>query len=360
MREQCRHSTRGIWHEAVIAKIQPGVSADSSTPSLGISPHVPPQAMTGLRVSAIDSPMDSSSALINGLMPSRYVRGGRNAFTLVELLVVILIISILIAFLLPALAKAREMALRVVCASNIRQLGMATIMYADENNDVLMAQGGYAGGMASGNFSDNPSMLDFFHNYLNISNSYTGSMWTGDIPPLNTAENEVYYNTIYHTPAVLICPSAPLQSHYSYLTYAFYTGSCFLYAPSSIDGQYHAYAMRLSALAQAGYVTTDNGVPVPENLPALWGDRYVLQSGGISLTTDTGHPGVGIGKGGGGNVGRVDGSVVWMPLIATSINSNGSLGRTDDGYVLNGGALGPVYAVPNNAIFIPKEKYDNY
>jgi hypothetical protein len=36
------------------------------------------------------------------------------------------------------------------------------------------------------------------------------------------------------------------------------------------------------------------------------------------------------------------------------------LGRTDDGYVSNGGALGPVYAVPNNAIFIPTEKYDNY
>jgi type II secretory pathway pseudopilin PulG len=277
----------------------------------------------------------------------------------VELLVVILIISILIALLLPALAKAREMARRVVCASNVRQLGMATIMYAQENNDVLMAHG-MESGMASGNFVDNTSLMDFFHNYLNISNSYIGSMWPGFIPPLNNTQEATYYNVVYHTPAVLICPSAPPQSRYSYLTYAFYTGSCFPYAPSSVDGQYHAYAMRLLALAQAGYVTTDNGVPVPGNLPALWGDRYVLQNYGIDSTTDTGHPGVGIGKGGGGNVGRVDGSVVWMPLIAASINSNGSLWRTDNGYVLNGGALGPVYAVPNNAIFIPTEKYDNY
>jgi len=62
----------------------------------------------------------------------------RKGFTLVELLVVIAIIAILMAVLMPALQLAKEQGKRAVCLNNLRQLMLAWILYADDNDDRLV------------------------------------------------------------------------------------------------------------------------------------------------------------------------------------------------------------------------------
>lgn len=64
-------------------------------------------------------------------------RRENHGFTLIELLVVIAVIGILSAFLLPALSKARERALAVICLNNTKQLELATAVYASDNEERL-------------------------------------------------------------------------------------------------------------------------------------------------------------------------------------------------------------------------------
>ena len=110
----------------------------------------------------------------------------KRGFTLVELLVVIGIIAVLISLLLPALNKARAMASTAACLSNLRQIGIATEMYRNNNRNWFPAyERAYHSSWQFNGAQTNDNLIGFEARWFNYLYKYTGSYSVFNCPVMN-------------------------------------------------------------------------------------------------------------------------------------------------------------------------------
>ena len=209
------------------------------------------------------------------------MRKSPRGFTLVDTLVTLAIVAILISILLPSLSGVREAARRVVCASNVRQIGLGVTMYADDYRDRLPPSV----------FAPDPNDEDSVNNESNPAEMMTMRLQTSDLESDKDKHWDgigLLFATDYlPAPKLFYCPS-----HHGDHPYLNYVSAWMNPGRDRIVSNYHYRGIG------------NNGEPLlymSQVDPA----STILLSDGMRLVSDYNHRK-------GANTFRADNAVIWV------------------------------------------------
>ena len=201
-----------------------------------------------------------------------------RAFTLIELLVVIAIIAILAALIFPVFGAARESARQVVCASNMRQVGFALRLYADDHD------GGEVPVFTVGRPDPSFTLSQPWIGYDNKNSDYDDNSFTGNtmLPatnPIHPGSIDPYLKSV----AIKRCPDVPgeWQTALALNTFSPVNSSLYYTTHPEVEGKefgpfYKTSVVDPASGRYAAVAPKDSEIDDPALTLALWEHGYIV------------------------------------------------------------------------------------